>query len=103
MLQPNSWNSFQVMTNRMTDATAITHGTAMRKGCTPRIVISRCVARLLTWPGLEVKRRGEGSGNNGIMDLLDLNCRIYQHCSLEEIEANDLRCLSERYSCKGST
>ena len=80
------------MTNRMIDATAITHGTAMRKACTPRIVVSNCVMRLRTWPGIEVKRLccGEGSCNYGIMDLFDLDCRIYQHCSLEKIQAYDL-------------
>src|SRR5271170_4600951 len=96
MVQPNSWNSFQVMPNRMNDATAITHGTAMRKACTPRIVVSKRVMRLRTWPRIEVKRLccGEGSGNYGIMDLFDLYCRIYQHCSLEQIQANDLEWVS---------
>ena len=87
----------------MAAATAITHGTAMRKACTPIIIVSKWVVmRLLTWPGIEVKRLrgGEGSGNNGIMDLFDLYCRIYQHCALEEIQADDLGGLSERYSWK---
>ena len=65
----------------------------MRKGFTPGVQLTRAREDCgHTGPRIKAKRltRGYFGGNDCVLYLFDLYCGVDQHCTLEEIETDDL-------------
>jgi hypothetical protein len=78
------------MNMSMSKATAMTQGTAMRNGCTPKHRLATEPEKKITRPWVIYHINKNRCLDDSIVDLGDLNSGIDDHRPLEEVDADDL-------------